>query len=164
MSLEARVGDPTVTGTDRLDPRALPSDPDVLIVDDDEGPRRSLYLIFRNDYKVLLAASGAEALEIVQCHQIDAAILDIRMTGMSGIELLEKLKAVDPAMEAIMLTGYETIETIRQALRFGACDYLSKPFDLETIRATVANALRLLGRPGGGTPRSKDEPPVLALR
>lgn len=113
----------------------------LLIVDDDEGPRKSLNLIFKKDYHVLLAASGFEALELAQRHQIDAAILDIRMIGMSGIELLEKLKATDPAIEAIMLTAYETFDTIRQALRFGACDYLSKPFDLDTIRATVANAM-----------------------
>jgi len=113
----------------------------LLIVDDDEGPRRSLEVVFRNVYHVLAASSGIEALELIKQHPIDVAILDIRMAGMTGIELLEKLKAADPSIEAMMLTGYETIETIRQALRFGACDYLSKPYDVDTIRAAVANAM-----------------------
>jgi signal transduction histidine kinase len=63
------------------------------------------------------------------------------MTGISGVELLEKLKRHDAAIEVIMLTAYETIETARQALKHGACDYLTKPFDLETMRAAVASAM-----------------------
>jgi two-component system sensor histidine kinase/response regulator len=113
----------------------------LLIVDDDEGPRKSLEVIFRNAYHVLAASNGPEALELIKQHPIDVAILDIRMAGMSGIELLEKVKVADPSIEAMMLTGYETVETIRQALRFGACDYLSKPYDVETIRAAVSNAM-----------------------
>lgn len=54
---------------------------------------------------------------------------------MSGIELLERLKLVDPHIEIIMLTAYETVDTVRRALRLGACDYLNKPFDIVTIRA-----------------------------
>ena len=77
----------------------------LLVVDDDAGPRKSLEMIFRNDYQVLLAESGDEALDLVKEHSIDTAILDIRMFGMSGIELLERLKIVDPSIEAIMLTG-----------------------------------------------------------
>ncbi|MDB6024876.1 MAG: Response regulator receiver sensor signal transduction histidine kinase [Verrucomicrobiales bacterium] len=98
-------------------------------------------VIFRNFYNVIAASNGNDALELIKSNTVDVAILDIRMTGMSGIELLEKLKAADPSIEAMMLTGYETIETIRQALRYGACDYLSKPYDVETIRAAVANAM-----------------------
>lgn len=113
----------------------------LLIVDDDEGPRRSLEVIFRNVYNVIAASNGHDALQLIKEQSVDVAILDIRMAGMSGIELLEKLKAADPGIEAMMLTGYETIETIRQALRFGACDYLSKPYDVDTIRAAVANAM-----------------------
>src|SRR5262245_18582170 len=63
------------------------------------------------------------------------------MSGMSGVELLGKLKEIDPAIEVIMLTAYETIETARQALRLGACDYLTKPFDISTMRAAIASAM-----------------------
>ncbi|MBU6401092.1 MAG: response regulator [Verrucomicrobia bacterium] len=113
----------------------------LLIVDDEEGPRQSLKIVFMDEYNILLAEDGAQAVELARQHAIDAAVLDIRMGGMSGIELLERLKAIDPAVEVIMLTAYETIETARQALRLGACDYLNKPFDLSTIRAAVATAM-----------------------
>ncbi|MBI3192438.1 MAG: HAMP domain-containing histidine kinase, partial [Pedosphaera parvula] len=65
----------------------------------------------------------------------------IRMPGMSGIELLHHLKELDPAIEVIILTAYETLETARQALRLGACDYLAKPFDLAGVRTAVASAM-----------------------
>ncbi|MEO7297394.1 MAG: response regulator [Verrucomicrobiota bacterium] len=115
--------------------------PTLLIVDDEEGPRLSLRVVFKDDYEILLAENGLQAVELARNHGIDAVISDIRMAGMSGIELLGKLKEVDPDIEVIMLTAYETIETARQALRFGACDYLNKPFELGTIRAAVANAV-----------------------
>jgi two-component system, sensor histidine kinase and response regulator len=113
----------------------------LLIVDDEEGPRQSLRVVFKNEYDLLLASDGATAIEMARKQKVDAAILDIRMTGMSGIEVLQGLKTVDPHIEVIMLTAYETIDTVRQALRLGACDYLNKPFDIPAIRTAVANAM-----------------------
>lgn len=113
----------------------------LLIVDDEEGPRQSLRVVFKDDYNILLADSGLQAIDLAKQNRIDAVISDIRMAGMSGIELLGKLKAVDPGIEVIMLTAYETIETARQALRYGACDYLNKPFDIGTMRNAVASAI-----------------------
>jgi two-component system, sensor histidine kinase and response regulator len=115
--------------------------PTLLIVDDEEGPRQSLRVVFKDDYSLLLAANGHEALELARKHKINAAVLDIRMTGMSGTEVLEKIKGIQPTIEVIMLTAYETVDTIRQALRLGACDYLNKPFDVATIRKAVAIAM-----------------------
>ncbi len=113
----------------------------LLVVDDEEGPRQSLRVVFKNEYDMLLATDGAMAIGLAQQQKIDVAILDIRMVGMNGIEVLQGLKAVDPHIEIIMLTAYETIDTVRQALRLGACDYLNKPFDLPAIRTAVANAM-----------------------
>jgi two-component system, sensor histidine kinase and response regulator len=113
----------------------------LLIVDDEEGPRQSLRVVFKDDYSLLLASNGLDALELARKHKIDAALLDIRMTGMSGTEVLEKIKVLDPAIEVIMLTAYETVDTIRQALRLGACDYLNKPFDVAGVRKAVATAM-----------------------
>jgi signal transduction histidine kinase len=113
----------------------------LMIVDDEEGPRQSLRVVFKGDYNLLLASDGASAIEFAKTHKIDAAVLDIRMGGMSGIDLLERIKAVDPDIEVIMLTAFETTDTMRQALRLGACDYLNKPFDINTIRAAVASAM-----------------------
>src|SRR5213593_3892107 len=113
----------------------------LLIVDDEEGPRQSLRIVFKDDYNILLAESGNMAIEMAKQHTVDAAVLDIRMSGMSGVELLGKLKEIDPTIEVIMLTAYETIDTARQALRLGACDYLTKPFDISTMRTAIATAM-----------------------
>jgi len=114
----------------------------LLIVDDEEGPRHSLRVIFKDDYELLMAADGATAIELARQHQVDVAVCDIRMAGMSGIEVLERLKYVDSAIEVVMITAFETTDTIRQALRLRACDYINKPFDVGNIRATVAAAMQ----------------------
>ncbi len=114
----------------------------LLIVDDEDGPRMSLQIVFKNDYKVLAASDGPSAIKLAQANHIDVAVLDIRMAGMSGIEVLERLKFVHPDVEVVMLTAFETTDTIRQALRLQACDYLNKPFDVATIRNTVASAMQ----------------------
>jgi len=111
-------------------------------VDDEEGPRQSLRVVFKELYEVVLADSGPRALEVARSRRVDAAVLDIRMTGMSGTELLGHLKQLDPRIEVVMLTAYETLDTARQALRHGACDYLTKPFEIPVIRDAVANAVQ----------------------
>ncbi len=127
MTLEAPVAAPNLK-------------PTLLIVDDEEGPRQSLKIVFKHDYQVRVACNGPDALEIVRSERIDVAVLDIMMYGMSGVELLKELKEIDPSIEVVMLTAYETLETARQALRHGASDYLNKPFDIPTMRAAVARA------------------------
>src|SRR5580692_11487218 len=119
----------------------------LLVVDDEEGPRMSLRVIFKDTYTMLMAEDGPTAIDLAQKHDIDVAILDIRMAGMSGIEVLERLRFVCPDIEAIMITAFETTDTIRQALRLRACDYINKPFDIATIRAAVGQAMqrRILG-------------------
>src|SRR5262245_36621570 len=144
----ANTNTPAMLSSPRSDTTSNPvdlagSDPKrtLLIVDDEEGPRQSLRVVFKNDYNLLMAEDGASAIELAKKNKIDAAILDIRMVGMSGIDLLGQLKALDPDIEVIMLTAYETIESLRQALRFGAYDYLNKPFDIATIRSAVVAAI-----------------------
>jgi signal transduction histidine kinase len=116
------------------------SKPTLLIVDDEEGPRQSLRIVFKNDYHVLVASDGLEAISLAQNQRISVVVCDIMMLGMSGVEVLKELKQIDPSIEVIMLTAFETIETARQALRHGASDYLNKPFDIPTMRAAVAHA------------------------
>src|SRR5271168_2965420 len=114
----------------------------LLVVDDEDGPRQSLRVIFKDEYDLLMAEDGPTAIELAQKHDIDVAILDIRMAGMSGIEVLERLRFVRPEIEAIMITAFETTDTIRQALRLRACDYINKPFDIATIRDAVGQAMQ----------------------
>ncbi len=115
--------------------------PTLLVVDDEEGPRQSLRVIFKDDFNLLLAGDGPTAIDLAQRNHVDVAVLDIRMAGMSGLEVLERLKFVDPSIEVVMMTAFETNDTIRQALRLQACDYLNKPFDISTMRAAVATAM-----------------------
>lgn len=117
--------------------------PTLLVCDDEEGPRQSLRMVFRKDFQVVTVDNGDAALAYAKANRVNVAILDIRMAGKTGIDVLRGLKAIDPHVEIIMLTAYETIETARQALRLGACDYLSKPFDLSGIREAVGRAMHL---------------------
>ena len=114
----------------------------LLVVDDEDGPRQSLRVIFKDEYDLLMAEDGPTAIKLAQENDIDVAVLDIRMAGMSGIEVLERLKYVKPEIEAIMMTAFETTDTIRQALRLRACDYINKPFDIATMRAAVGQAMQ----------------------
>jgi signal transduction histidine kinase len=114
----------------------------LLVVDDEEGPRQSIKVIFKDTYQVLEASDGPAAVGLAQKQRIDVAVLDIRMARMSGIEVLERLKYVDPTIEVIMMTAFETTDTMRQALRLRASDYINKPFDVATMRAAVANAMQ----------------------
>jgi signal transduction histidine kinase len=113
----------------------------LLVVDDEEGPRQAIRMVFKDDYTVLMAENGEAAIKLAKENPVDAAVTDIRMPGMSGIDVLNALKSIDPSTEVIMLTAFETLETARQALRLGACDYLNKPFDLATLRSAVRTAM-----------------------
>ncbi len=99
-------------------------------------------MIFKDEYDLLLASDGPTAIDLAQKHHIDVAVLDIRMSGMSGIDVLERLKFVDPGIEVVMMTAFETTDTMRQALRLRATDYINKPFDIGTMRTAVKNAMQ----------------------
>jgi two-component system, sensor histidine kinase and response regulator len=146
--LSHTVAEPTMSSQTRPKPT-------LLIVDDEEGPRQALRVIFAGDYNVLLAEDGYAAIELAQTRAIDVAVLDIRMAGMSGIDVLERIRFVDPTIGVVMMTAYETTETLRQAMRLSASDSISKPFDIATMRAAVNRALAR--RTGGIEARSSVE-------
>jgi len=114
----------------------------LLIVDDEDGPREAVKQVFKDHYEILMAGDGPSAIALAQQNRVDVAVCDVRMAGMSGIEVLERLKYVDPSVEVVMMTAFETTDTMRQALRLRACDYINKPFDVATIRAAVATAMQ----------------------
>ena len=109
----------------------------LLVVDDEEGPRQSLNMIFCDDYEVTIATSGEEAIQCSTEEPFDIVITDIRMRGLSGIDVLREVKKIDKHTEVIVLTAYETLETARQAITLGASEYLKKPFDLDHIQKVV---------------------------
>ncbi len=114
---------------------------DLLLVDDDADFREVAARRFaRSGFPVQQAASGEEALALAERRQFDVAILDMRMPGMSGLDLLEKLRSSNPEAEVIMLTGEGTIETAVRAMKLGAFDYLTKPFPLAELEECIQRA------------------------
>jgi DNA-binding NtrC family response regulator len=114
----------------------------ILIVDDEEGMRRLLARVLAKEgFETATAGSGAEALQQATAEPFDLVITDILMPGMDGLQLLQELKAFDPSLPIIVITAYGTVESAVQALRAGAYDYITKPFETDEIKLTVAKAL-----------------------
>jgi signal transduction histidine kinase len=117
------------------------SKPHVLVVDDEMGPRESLKMILNPYYNVHVAERGGQAIDMLKQHPVDLVTLDLKMPGFSGINVLEKLKQHDPDIEAIIITGYGSLDTAIEGLRLGAFDYISKPFDVNHILSLVKRGL-----------------------
>ncbi|WP_305041073.1 sigma-54-dependent transcriptional regulator [Geoalkalibacter sp.] len=114
----------------------------ILIVDDEQGMRRLLdRVLAREGYETVAVPGGDEALRELASGGIDLALVDIQMPGMTGLELLGRIKEFDPGMPTIMITAYGTVESAVKALRAGAYDYITKPFETDEIKLTVAKAL-----------------------
>lgn len=114
---------------------------DLLICDDDHEFRNTLVRRFqRRGYRVLEASSGEQALDLADRRHFGVAVVDMVMPGMSGLELLAKLRESNPDCEAIMLTGQATVETAVAAMKTGAFDYLSKPFPLAELEVIITKA------------------------
>src|ERR1700737_5423165 len=106
-----------------------PELPQVLVIDDEMGPRESLRMLLKPDYQVHTADNVETGLKILREKGPDTIVMDIRMPGMNGIEGLRKIREIDPHLSVIMLTGFGALETAQEALRLGASDYINKPFD-----------------------------------
>ncbi|KPJ51216.1 hypothetical protein AMJ40_00475 [candidate division TA06 bacterium DG_26] len=113
------------------------SRPTVLVVDDELGPREAFRMILKERYNVMTASSGPLALQFLTSEPIDVAILDIKMLGMDGLEVLREIKNRKPDVEVIMVTAYASLETAKEAMRYGAMDYLIKPFDRKEVEEVV---------------------------
>src|SRR5438093_1223873 len=115
--------------------------PVVLVVDDDHGVRESFRLILEDRYEVLEAADGRQALERLRASPVDLVLLDIRLPEMDGIEVLERMKAVDDRVEVILVTAVKTVRIAVDAMKLGAFDYLTKPFDEDELLSLIRRAL-----------------------
>ncbi|MEW5984452.1 MAG: sigma-54 dependent transcriptional regulator [Acidobacteriota bacterium] len=114
----------------------------ILVVDDEASLRELLDIMLRREgYAVLLAEDGRTALSILEREPVDLLISDIKMPDISGVEVLREAKRLDPDIVGIMITAFASTDTAVEALRLGAYDYISKPFDIEELRAKVRNAM-----------------------
>ena len=112
--------------------------PQVLVIDDEMGPRESLRMLLKPIYQVHTADSVEIGLKLLNEKKPDAIVMDIRMPGMTGIEGLRRIRQIDPHLSVIMLTGFGALETAKEALRLGANDYISKPFDAREMREVIS--------------------------
>ena len=113
----------------------------VLVVDDEPGVRASVKVILEPDCEVLEAPDGFEALATVRGQDIDLCLLDIRLPGMEGIEVLDRLRRLDGSLPVVLVTAVRTVRTAVEAMKLGAYDYLTKPFRVEELRGVVKRAL-----------------------
>jgi signal transduction histidine kinase len=111
--------------------------PHVLVIDDEIGPRESLRMLLKPNYQVHTADCVEAGLKLLKEKQPDTIVMDIRMPGVNGIEGLRKIREIDPHLSVIMLTGFGALETAKEALRLGANDYISKPFDTGEMRDII---------------------------
>src|SRR4029434_5443545 len=115
--------------------------PVILVVDDDPGVRESFRLILEDHYDVVDVPDGPSALDVVRTSPMDLVLLDIRLPGMDGIEVLERIKAIDDRAEVILVTAVKTVRTAVAAMKLGAFDYLTKPFEEDELLSLASRAL-----------------------
>ena len=118
------------------------SESTVLVVDDERSNLDTLKRIFqREKYRVLLASSGKEALEVLRTHQVHVVLSDVMMPGMNGVDLLKAVKSITPEVEFVLMTAYGTVELAVSAMKEGAYDFVEKPLKRVNIVKTVRKAV-----------------------
>ena len=116
----------------------------VLVIDDDDSLRRVVeYNLHEDGYRVLLAVDGTRGWQTFQAEGVDLVLSDVRMPEMDGLELLTRIKTIQPDLPVIMLTAHGTINSAVEAMKLGAFDYLTKPFNREQLKAAVRKALEV---------------------
>ena len=116
----------------------------ILIVDDDPGMRETLEAVLREDgYQVGTAGDGGQAVQAVRDGSFDVVLLDLRIPDCNGLEILARLKHLMPETAVIMMTAYGTVKTAVEAVKSGAYDFLTKPFELDEMRLLIKKALEL---------------------
>jgi two-component system NtrC family response regulator len=118
----------------------------ILIIDDDKSLRRVIeFQLGEEGYRVLAADSGMSGLEMFQENEVDLVITDIQMPGIDGIELLKRIKTISSDAMVIIITAYGSIQSAVEAMRHGAFDYITKPFDKSELKLKVEKSLKMKG-------------------
>lgn len=119
------------------------NDKKVLIVDDQNGIRILLVEVFSVEgYNTFQASNGKLALEIVRKESPDLVLLDMKIPGMDGLDILKHIKQINPSIKVIMMTAYGELDMIKEAIDLGALTHFTKPFDIDELRVAVNNELR----------------------
>ncbi len=113
----------------------------ILLVDDEAGIRASLKVVLEPTYETLVASSGQEGLDVFRRESPQLVLLDVVMPGMDGLAVLKLIREEHARIPVIMLTGTKTVKTAVEAMKLGAADYLTKPFDVDELRLVVGKAL-----------------------
>lgn len=110
----------------------------LLIVDDQHGIRMLLMEVFRSEgYETFQASAGQVALDIVRNEKPELVLLDMKIPGMDGLEILKHMKQIDPSIKVIMMTAYGELDLIQEATELGALKHFTKPFDIDDLRVAV---------------------------
>ena len=114
----------------------------IMVIDDEESMCKFMKIMLnREGYEVTTSQSGSEALNILKERNYDLVIADLMMPGLNGLELLSRVKSLDPDANFIVMTAYASVDTAIEALKKGAYDYLTKPFKVDEIRIAIKKAL-----------------------
>ncbi len=114
----------------------------ILVIDDELAPRESIRMVLKDQYTVSTATGAFEGMDLLNENPVDLVVMDIKMPRMDGITALQEIKKLHPDIEVILLTAYASLETARDAIRFGAFDYLIKPFDKDDVLLVVEKGLK----------------------
>ena len=115
--------------------------PKILLIEDQESYRTTLEHALGEEHEVRAVENGERALEVAAAEPVDLVVTDLKLGGMTGLEVVRRLKRADPYLEAIVMTAYGTVETAVEAMKEGAYDYITKPFSLDEFQLLVSNAL-----------------------
>jgi len=116
----------------------------ILVVDDEHVIQNLLkQILVKEGYRVLTASNGQMAVQKVRDVHPDLVLLDMRMPGIDGAETMKQIKAIDPKIEIVMITGYGTKKLALQVMKLGAYDYLAKPFDIQRVRDIIKKCFEL---------------------
>jgi response regulator RpfG family c-di-GMP phosphodiesterase len=114
----------------------------ILIVDDEIGPRESLRMVLKPNYNVYTVENGYAAIQMIQQVEMDVLTLDLKMPGMNGIETLKEIRMISPDVMVIIITGYGTLKTAIEAIRYGVFDYIPKPFNVPEILSIIDKSIQ----------------------
>jgi putative two-component system response regulator len=114
----------------------------ILIVDDEIGPRESLRMVLKPNYNVYTVENGYAAIQMIQQVEMDVLTLDLKMPGMNGIDTLKEIRMVSPDVMVIIITGYGTLKSAIEAIRYGVFDYIPKPFNVPEILSIIDKSIQ----------------------